>query len=132
MPKKRAVEELLESVRPCNLPGRESVIYLFQDELQARKWASVQRPARRLYLVEVEQNELKVDWCWLQKIECDMGNGSSHAKEMAQKYWAGQTTADPWWELLATAAIVKNEIDIPILERNRFIAHRLGQSDPCT
>ena len=125
-PKKKAVEELLESVRPCDSPKRDSAIYLFEDELKARKWASVQRPARRLYLVEAKQNELKVDWCWLQKIENEMERDCSSAKEMARKYWASQATNDPCWELLATSAIVKKEIDIPILERNRFIEQKLA------
>ena len=112
-PNKKAVEDILESVRPANLPKRDSTIYLFENESHAKEWAATKK--RPLYLAELSQKDVlfKADWCWLQIIMYAIK--SAQANEMARNYWDGKPapTPDPWWELLVASATVVEEIVIP-------------------
>ena len=121
--------DILESVRPTNLPKRELAIYLFLDPNQAKEWAA--RKKRPLYLAELWQKEilLKADWRWLQMILDAIKTGSSQANELARNYWEGKLTPDPWWELLVTSATVVKEITIPDKERFKLRLQQKGLPD---
>ena len=123
---KKAVEKLLESVRPLHLPQRKNVVFVFEDEKEGRKWASRER--RNLYKVELEANSIlhKADWCWLSIIMTALGRNDPQATSYAKEYWAGKATGHPVWELLTTSATVVEEIKIPELERNRLLCEAYG------
>jgi hypothetical protein len=124
---KKAAERFLESVRPPHLPKRENAIFVFEDEVQGREWAS--REKRYLYIVELKQNGIlhRADWCWLSVIMGALMKNDPQTTMYANNYWAGEATERPVWELLVGSATVVEEIIIPELERNRlrFEAHSL-------
>jgi hypothetical protein len=122
---KKTVERFLESARPSQLPKREDAIFVFEDEIQGRKWAS--RELKNLYLVELKTNCIlhRADWCWLSVITDALMKNDPQTAIYADNYWAGKATECPVWELLVASATVVEEIIIPGLERNRlrFEAH---------
>ena len=117
---KKAVERFLESVCPPHLPKRETAIFVFEDEIQGRQWAS--REQRHLYLVELKRDGIlhRADWRWLSIIMDAMERADPRVDKYANSYWAGEATDRPVWELLAASATVVEEITIPILERHRL------------
>jgi hypothetical protein len=127
---KRAVESLLEAVRPQNLPKRENAIFLFEDEAQGRKWTS--RTQRNMYLVELERDciLLRADWCWLPIIMGGLKTKDSQVFVYANNYWAGKATERPVWELLLSTATIAEEVNIPQQERTRLRCEALGQAEP--
>jgi hypothetical protein len=128
--RRKVVEQLFESVRPEHLPKRENAIFVFEDETQARKWAS--RKQRHLFSVEVEPNciMLRADWCWLSLVEQYLNkNDQQTALTEAKNYWAGKATECPWWELLSASATIVEEISIPEPERNRLRLEAHGLRD---
>ena len=128
-PDKEAVEDVLESVRPPNLPERNSTIYLFENESHAKEWAA--RKKRPLYLVELSQKDmlLRADWCWLQRIMDALKERPTQANELARNYWEGKPTPDPWWELLVACATVVKEIIIQDKERFHLRLQQKGLPD---
>lgn len=128
-PDKKAVEDILESVRPPNLPKRDSTIYLFENESHAKEWAATKK--RPVYLAELSQKDilLKADWCWLQQIMDAIK--SAQANEMARKYWEGKPapTSNPWWELLVASATIVEEIVIPEKVRFQLRTQQKGMPD---
>jgi len=129
---KKAVELFLESVRPPHLPKRENAIFVFEDEMQGRKWAS--REQRNLYIVELKPNCIlhRADWCWLSVIMSGLMKKDPKTAVYANNYWAGETTERPVWELLVSSATVVEEINIPQQERTRHRCEAHSQPDPCS
>jgi|ERR1039458_8527388 hypothetical protein len=126
---KKAAERFLESVRPPHLPKRENAIFVFEDEIQCRKWAS--QELRNLYVVELKSNCIlhRADWCWLSVIMGGLVKNDPQTAKYANNYWAGETTERPVWELLVASATVVEEIIIPELERNRLRCEAHGLPD---
>lgn len=125
-PEKKRTEEFLEQYRPSGIIPRREAVFLFQDLIDAKKWAS--RTGRSLYAAELEESDISHcgDWCWLQLIAGGLDTNASDVAVQATNYWNRQTTAHPVWELLARNARVASEVQIPIQERLLLRTNILG------
>lgn len=104
-PKKgKKAEEILAARKPDGKPDRTSCVMVFEDESCARKhW--VKMKGGKLYEVEISSADIqhRADMRLVDAIGEALSDDAK-ARELADRYWAGDVTATPIVELLLPRA----------------------------
>jgi hypothetical protein len=102
----KEVEDVLERYRPGNKPKRRSCLFVFENEVCAKKhWSKMNQG--KLYSVHVDESQIlhKGDMALMDEMRQALQNGQD-LEPLATRYWAGGLSFRPEIEVLVPSAIV--------------------------
>lgn len=114
------IENIFEQNRPCGKPERSGPLYLFDDEMVAKKhWSKM--ADGKLYEVEIRQEPIlhRGDMRFVD--EAFSAQNSTTRNRCAKDYWEGAESGSPRMELLVTRAFVTKVISKDQVERREFL-----------
>jgi hypothetical protein len=127
---RREIEASFEERRPTDKPARETTVFLFEQERDARDWTLKHR-SRALIEVEVDEAQIghRGDWRWFDRAMALGLDDIDGIRAAADAYWRGEPCGDPAggiWELLVGEARMVREMIIPSDEREAAERRRFG------
>ncbi len=115
------VESIFESARPLDKPSRIGSLFLFKDEMAAKKhWSKMSNG--NLYLATIEggsaifEGDMRlIDEAFL------IRSDAAEVRSIAVRYWNGELTKSPIVEVLVSAARIASVISKDQEERRAFL-----------
>jgi hypothetical protein len=122
----KVVEDSREATRPSSVPPRRSCLFVFSDEVAARKhWSKM--TGGKLYAVAIDENAMHHtgDMALMDQMKAAAEQGEE-VEELARAYWAGEESQAPEFEILVDRATVTAVISSSDQERVEHLKRRLG------
>lgn len=114
------IEEVFQSAKPKNKLSRIGCLFLFEDEIVAKKhWSKM--TDGKLYEVEIDETSVlhRGDMRLIDK--AFIATNDSEKQLCAEQYWAGIVTEQPRIEILVKEAIIVGVISKDQVERRKYL-----------
>jgi len=114
------IEDLFEAERPHGKSPRIGCLYLFEDEIVAKKhWSKM--ADGKLYEVEIDESSIlhRADMRFVDK--AFLSTDTSEREVCAKDYWSGVETDTPRIEILVNEATVVNVVSKDQIERRKYL-----------
>jgi hypothetical protein len=120
----KVVEDALEQYRPPDKAKRATCLFVFEDEMCAKKhWSKM--IGGKLYRVAIDKRQIlhRGDMALMDEMKALSEKGQD-LRDLAVKYWCGHLSATPEIELLVSSATVIGVVSKSEEERRKYLKER--------